>query len=128
MSELAGEQRIRRWHDRSLPPGERARALLAEMTLPEKLAQLGSAWPGNDEISGNVAPMQDAFAGGSAWSGGVIENGIGHLTRVFGTAPVSAAAGVDRLVALQREIVERTRLGIPALVHEECLTGFTTLG
>ena len=27
---------------------------------------------------------------------------------------------------LQRELVARTRLGIPAIAHEECLTGFTT--
>ncbi|WP_067673157.1 glycoside hydrolase family 3 N-terminal domain-containing protein [Nocardia miyunensis] len=128
MNEPANDQRVRLWHDSSLSPGERARALLAEMTLPEKLAQLGSAWPGSAEISGDVAPMQDVFADGSSRSDGASEHGIGHLTRVFGTGPVSAAAGVDRLLALQREIVERTRLGIPALVHEECLTGFTTLG
>jgi beta-glucosidase len=30
--------------------------------------------------------------------------------------------------ALQSELVGRTRLGIPAIAHEECLTGFTTLG
>lgn len=112
------------WRDPSLPARLRAGALLAELTLEEKLAQLGSAWPGNDEISGNVAPMQEVFARGG--SNG--EHGVGHLTRVFGTAPVSAAEGVDRIAALQREVVEGTRLRIPAIVHEECLTGFTTYG
>ena len=29
---------------------------------------------------------------------------------------------------MQRELVSRTRLGIPAIAHEECLTGFTTFG
>ena len=52
-----------RWHDTALSPGERADALLAAMTLEEKIAQLGSAWPGNDEVSGNVAPMLQ-IAGG----------------------------------------------------------------
>ncbi len=125
----------RPWHDETLSPGDRARALLAEMTLAEKLAQLGSVWPGNEEISGNVAPMQDVFTAPSAFEFGgasafehAVREGIGHLTRVFGTKPVSASEGVTRLIGLQRQVVEGTRLGIPAIVHEECLTGFTTLG
>ncbi|WAL68204.1 glycoside hydrolase family 3 C-terminal domain-containing protein [Amycolatopsis cynarae] len=117
-----------RWHDPSLSAGERAQALLAEMTLEEKIAQLGSAWPGNDDVSGNVAPMQDVFARGAVPFEQARAHGIGHLTRVFGTAPVTAAEGVARVRELQREIVEETRLGVPAIVHEECLTGFTTLG
>ncbi|GAB3567310.1 glycoside hydrolase family 3 N-terminal domain-containing protein [Amycolatopsis endophytica] len=116
------------WHDRALPAERRAAALLAEMTLDEKVAQLGSAWPGNEQLNGNVAPMQDVFARGAVAFAQARENGIGHLTRVFGTTPVSAEEGAARIVALQREIVEETRLGIPALVHEECLTGFTTYG
>ena len=46
-------------------------------------------------------------------------NGIGHLTRVFGTKPVTAAEGVQRVSDLQRTVVESSRLGIPAIVHEE---------
>jgi beta-glucosidase-like glycosyl hydrolase len=33
-----------------------------------------------------------------------------------------------KLAELQSELVARTRLGVPAIAHEECLTGFTTLG
>jgi beta-glucosidase-like glycosyl hydrolase len=33
---------------------------------------------------------------------------------------------VQRVRELQRTVVESSRLGIPAIVHEECLTGFTT--
>ncbi|UQS26510.1 glycoside hydrolase family 3 C-terminal domain-containing protein [Amycolatopsis thermalba] len=116
------------WRNSALPAAARAEALLAEMTLEEKVAQLGSAWPGNEQLNGNVAPMQDVFARGGVPFEQARENGIGHLTRVFGTAPVSAAEGAARVEALQREIVEETRLGIPAIVHEECLTGFTTYG
>ena len=39
---------------------------------------------------------------------------------------MTAKQGVQRVRDLQRELVESTRLGIPAIVHEECLTGFTT--
>ncbi|MTD52872.1 beta-xylosidase/alpha-l-arabinosidase [Amycolatopsis pithecellobii] len=117
-----------RWQDASLSADERAEALRAEMTLEEKMAQLGSVWPGNTDVNGNVAPMQDVFARGGLPFEQVRKDGIGHLTRVFGTAPVTAEEGAARVFALQNEIVNETRLGVPAIVHEECLTGFTTLG
>ena len=57
-----------------------------------------------------------------------MHHGLGHLTRVFGTAPVEPGDGMRKLAELQSDLVGRTRLGIPAIAHEECLTGFTTLG
>ena len=53
---------------------------------------------------------------------------MGHFTRPLGTSPVDPVDGARRLAELQRELVARTRLGIPAIAHEECLTGFTTFG
>ena len=56
-------------------------------------------------------------------------HGLGHLTRVYGSVPGHAAAeGAAELVRQQRIVVDGSRLGIPALVHEECLTGFTAYG
>jgi beta-xylosidase len=113
------------WQDPDLEASARLDALVAEMSLPEKLAQLGSIWLGFDVVTGDVAPMQNTFSRNISWPASVA-NGIGHLTRVFGTRPVTAADGVQRVRDLQRTLVETTRLGIPAVVHEECLTGFTT--
>jgi beta-glucosidase-like glycosyl hydrolase len=128
------------WQDVTLSVAERVEALLTEMTLEEKVAQLGSRWVGHryraktdsttdGPASVNVAPMQDVFiAKSSVPFEEASRHGLGHLTRVFGSAPVSAVEGAAEVVRLQRLIVERTRLGIPAIVHEECLTGFTTFG
>lgn len=115
-----------RWNDTALTPAERAAALLAELTLEEKIAQLGSVWPGS---TNDVAPAfsEAGAAGGGTFEAGVAR-GIGHLTRPFGTRPVSAEQGRDRVVELQSAVVAASRFGIPAIVHEECLTGFTTLG
>ncbi|MBO3745281.1 glycoside hydrolase family 3 C-terminal domain-containing protein [Streptosporangiaceae bacterium NEAU-GS5] len=129
------------WRDPSLSVSDRVEALLAAMTLEEKVAQLGSRWVGNDmqftdepveeapDGTFNVAPLQDVFAA----SGGVsfedaTRHGLGHLTRVFGSGPLTPAEGAAEVIRLQGSIVGRTRLGVPALVHEECLTGFTTYG
>jgi len=117
----------RPWHDTARPPGERAELLLGEMTLDEKLAQLASVWVGAELGSGNVAPLQEAFAEHAPHEQ-ASANGIGHFTRPLGTQPIDPVDGARRLASLQRDLVERTRLGIPAIAHEECLTGFTTFG
>src|SRR5665647_2150297 len=114
------------WNDTSRSTGERAAALLAEMTIEEKASQLGSVWarpPRQDEVGGEVAPMESVFS--TSGLDQVAAGGLGHLTRIFGTEPVEVAEGVARLRAAQRRVVELNRFGIPAIAHEECLTGFT---
>ncbi|TDC04104.1 glycosyl hydrolase [Nonomuraea longispora] len=112
-----------RWRDPGLSPGERAEALIPLMTLEEKVAQLVGVWVGADASGEGVAPHQTEMAGGVEWST-VIRHGLGQLTRPYGTAPVDPAAGARSLAASQAEIVATSRFGIPAQVHEECLTGF----
>jgi beta-glucosidase len=120
------ELRQRPWTDASQPLSDRVDALLGVMTIEEKLAQLSSVWLGRSG-GDTVAPQQAAFARDRPFDEAT-EHGLGHLTRVFGTAPVDPADGARRLAELQSDLVERTRLGIPAIAHEECLNGFTTLG
>jgi len=120
--------------------------LLAEMTLEEKVGQLGSRWVGNDAAvidepltpvetgtgpgeTHNVAPMQDVFTAiGSLSLEDASRHGLGQLTRVYGSAPILPSDGAAELVRQQQVVLESSRLGIPALVHEECLTGFTAYG
>ena len=101
-------------------PSERVRALLGEMTLEEKLAQLVGYWVDKgDEL---VAPMAGEMGNPGAYSDATA-HGLGQLTRVYGTRPVDPAERAAWLWSEQRRLKEETRLGIPALVHEECLTG-----
>ncbi|WP_354530373.1 glycoside hydrolase family 3 N-terminal domain-containing protein [Nakamurella sp. UYEF19] len=129
--------------------------LLEDMTLEEKVAQLGSRWAGNDmamdsphgenpedhpghgrtantpdpELTFKVAPLQDVFAAsGSLTLAEASVDGLGQLTRVFGSVPLTVEEGVAELLRQHRVVLAGSRLGIPALVHEECLTGFTTFG
>lgn len=120
-----------------LPAEKRAELVLQAMTLEEKVAQLGSRWAGNDmadtdlpaEDTINVAPMEDVFAaGGSLSLADASRHGLGHLTRVWGSVPQSVDEGVAELIRQHRVVLDGSRLGVPALVHEECLTGFTTYG
>ena len=111
------------WRDPAAPPEERAGDLIARMTTREKVAQLYGAWVGIDSAGGDVAPHQHELAIlPRAWDE-LIADGIGQLTRPFGTAPVDPREGAKAVARSQRQIVAANRLGIPALVHEECLTG-----
>ncbi|GII97914.1 beta-glucosidase [Sediminihabitans luteus] len=99
----------------------RVRELAASLTLEEKLAQLVGYWI--DQGGEVVAPMQGEMTATSGRLEEVTEHGIGHFTRVYGTRPVEPIERAAWLWAEQRRLVTGTRAGIPALVHEECLTG-----
>jgi beta-xylosidase len=116
------------WRDPDLPADKRAADLLSRMTLEEKVGQLSSAWVGASVTEADLAPHQhDLVDDAVAWPE-LIRAGLGQLTRPFGTAPVAALQGARTLARMQAEIVEAGRFGIPAVAHEECLTGFMTLG
>jgi beta-xylosidase len=117
------------WRDPARPADERVADLVGKMTLREKLAQLYAVWLGesaSDSKEDGVAPFQhDLVPPDLNWSE-LIKNGLGQLTRPFGSAAVEPAAGAARLAQLQAEVMAAGRFGLPAVVHEECLTGFMT--
>ena len=112
------------WRDPSRPAAERVADLLGRMTLEEKAAQLTSLWPGQQPRDSNVAPMQGEFRAQASPFAELIQHGLGQLTRVFGTRPVPPADAARSLRELQAQVVAASRFGIPAVAHEECLTGF----
>src|SRR5215210_754713 len=111
------------WRDPEVPNEDRVADLLRRMTLEEKIAQLYGVWVGIDATEGEVAPHQHDMAAAPADWDALIRSGLGQLTRPFGTAPVDPLLGAKGLAESQRQIMAAGRFGIPALVHEECLTG-----
>ncbi len=114
------------WRDPTLPVAERVADLMSRMTLAEKLAQLGSVWLSGPADGNDVAPLHGDFTTDVPPFADLIRHGLGQLTRVFGTRPLHPAEGVAELARLQAQIVAESRFGIPAIAHEECLTGFAT--
>lgn len=94
---------------------ERVADLLRRMTLPEKLAQLGCAWS-------TALVEDDAFSVARAERH--LANGIGSITRIGATTGLRPAASAAFANEIQRFLVERTRLGVPAIVHEESTAGY----
>ncbi len=98
---------------------ERVQDLLARMTLDEKIAQLGSHW---------VYELQEGDDLSHEKAATLLGQGIGQITRVGG-ASTFAPRDIARMGnAIQKFLVENTRLGIPAILHEECCNGYLALG
>lgn len=102
----------------SLAPSVRARELLDRMTLEEKAQQVSAVMP--------TALMGAAGLDPAAMER-VIGFGIGHVSNIAftSTGPESLARSTNEV---QRFLVERTRLGIPAVFHAEALNGFVAPG
>ena len=110
------------WRNPHAPVADRVRDLVARMTPEEKVAQLQGVWVGIDAV-GEMAPHQHEFAVAPRDFDELTRYGIGQLTRVFGTRPIAPEVGARTLARTQRQIIEASRFGIPAVAHEECLTG-----
>jgi beta-glucosidase len=119
------------YKDPRAPIPARVDDLLGRMTLDEKIVQITAVWDDKTKIfdaKGEFDPAKMAA---------VHPNGIGQFARpsdAKGPASPREVPGRDvratvRLVnALQRYQVERTRLGIPMIFHEEGLHGYAALG
>jgi beta-glucosidase len=119
------------YKDPSAPTDQRIQDLLSRMTLEEKAAQLRSMWIGKSKIvDGN-----GAFSSENALK--AIPDGIGQIARpsdTMGTSRYLATRfrSIEDTVAfvnaVQHFLVEQTRLGIPALFHEEAAHGYLAQG
>lgn len=107
------------YRDAACGIAERAQDLMARMTLEEKVAQLGSCW---------VYELQDEAGLSENKAAALIGQGIGQITRVGGGSTLAPRASAAMSNAIQSFLLNCTRLGIPAIVHEECCSGYMALG
>ena len=108
-----------RYRDPELPLEARVDDLLARMTAEEKVAQLGSAWV--FELARGDAVEDERFSS-------LCRHGLGQITRISGASTLTAGEAARLANRLQRRLVEGTRLGIPAIVHEEICSGVMARG
>jgi len=103
-----------KYKDSSLQLETRIEDLLSRMTLDEKIAQLGGMFSRfllkeGGEIDGDRARE-------------LLKNGIAHISRP--AELMGPAESARTMNAIQRVLVEQTRLGIPAIFHEESCAGY----
>lgn len=104
------------YRDPRLAIDERVRDLLARMTLEEKLAQLGGVWG---------LSLTDAGRFSETKAKDLLRHGIGHIARLAGASVLTPRESASLANVLQRFLRESTRLGIPAIVHEESCAGYS---
>ena len=110
------------YRDGGLAVDARIDDLLARMTTEEKVAQVTAVWADKRNMD------FDDFSFNPDSAAVRMPHGIGHLTRpsetIGGADPGrTGAETVTYINAVQKWLVEETRLGIPALTHEESLHG-----
>ena len=98
------------WNDAALPVHERVDALVAEMTVAEKVAQLYGVWVGASDDGEDVAPHQHDMDDHIDLDA-ILPSGLGQLTRPFGTAPVDPATGALSRERAPQRIVGAHRFG-----------------
>lgn len=113
------------YKNKNLSPDARAKDLVVRMTTDEKLMQLQCYWAQKSTVIDN----NGVFDPGKAAS--ILKNGLGEFARLnenagpnsYGYHPKKAATLYN---SVQRFFIEKTRLGIPVMVHEESLHGQQT--
>lgn len=124
------------YRDARLPVDQRVADLLSRMTLEEKIAQTESMWVRDQYKSladekGNFSPDQKTQE--------LLKLGLGQMSGVsqaasdsekatapyFGKGPRATAVFTN---AVQKYVIENSRLGIPITFHEEALHGLASPG
>ncbi len=95
---------------------KRVKDLISRMTVDEKVAQLRSYYAYEVMEHGDVSTEKMRKLAG---------NSIGQITRIGGTSNMPPESSVKIANGIQNFLKENTRLGIPAIVHEEALCGYT---
>lgn len=93
--------------------------LLSRMTLEEKVAQLCAVHSDRLTEGGKFSPSKARE---------LLRNGIGQITRLVGDPEAQPQQAVELGNEIQRFLKKETRLGIPAIIHEECLSGLMMKG
>lgn len=105
----------------SLPVERRVADLLSRMTLEEKVAQLVCLWGSRPQVGPQTDFSTDRGDFDPAKAAEVMKYGIGQIARQRERkGPREAATFAN---AVQKWLVENTRLGIPAILHDEILHG-----
>ena len=94
--------------------------LYYRMSQPERIAQLGSMYM--DDLFDDQGKLDTAKCRQ------LIPNGIGHFSQFAMQKPMDPNTLRDRVAAVQDWLMHHTLQGIPALFHEEVLSGVNTRG
>jgi beta-glucosidase len=105
---------------------QRVTDLIGRMTLEEKVAQMTCLWQGRPQVKPQTdfSTSRGEFSPEKARE--VLKHGIGQIARQ--RERLGPREGAQFANAVQKWLVENTRLGIPAILHDEILHGHMAQG
>ena len=118
---LQSQEQMPPYRNARLPIEERVADLLSRMTLEEKVAQLVCLWGGKPQAKPQTDFSTDRGDFSPEKAQAVMKNGIGQIGRQRERKDPRESAVFAN--AVQKFLVENTRLGIPAIFHDEALHG-----
>jgi beta-glucosidase len=114
------------YKNQRLPVEQRVADLLSRMTLEEKVAQLTCLWQNRPQVK----PQTDFSTSRGDFSpekaSQILKHGIGQIARQ--RERMGPREGALFANAVQKWLIESTRLGIPAILHDEILHGHMAKG
>ena len=109
-----------------LPVEQRVADLLSRMTLEEKIAQLTCLWSNRPQVGPQTDFSTDRGDFSPEKAAQVMRYGIGQIARQ--RERKGPREGAIFANAVQKWLIENTRLGIPAILHDEILHGHMAQG
>jgi len=109
-----------------LPVDQRVTDLLSRMTLEEKIAQLTCLWSNRPQVKPQTDFSSDRGDFSPEKAAQVMKYGIGQIARQ--REQKGPRDGAIFANAAQKWLIENTRLGIPAILHDEILHGHMAKG
>jgi len=118
-NEVLNTLEVKKYKNPELSIKERVDDLISQMTLDEKIAQMMCIWDQkkttimDEDGKIDLSRLKIHF-----------KDGLGQIARLSDTAGGLSPKDMAELSnELQRFFIEETRLGIPVIIHEECLHG-----
>jgi len=126
VAHMNSQQNVPDYKNPRLPVGRRVADLLSRMTLEEKVAQLTCLWGSRPQVNPQTDFATDRGDFSPAKAAEVMKYGIGQIARQ--RERKDPREGAKFANDVQKWLLENTRLGIPAMLHDEILHGHMAKG
>ena len=126
VAHMNSQEKVPDYKNPSLPVERRVADLLSRMTLEEKVAQLTCLWANRPQVNPQTNFASDRGDFSPAKAAEVMKHGIGQIARQ--REKKDPREGAKFANAVQKWLIENTRLGIPAILHDEILHGHMAQG
>ena len=123
---MNSQEKVPDYKNPRLPVERRVADLVSRMTLEEKVAQLTCLWANRPQVNPQTDFATDRGDFSPAKAAEVMKFGIGQIARQ--RERKDPRAGAKFANDVQKWLLENTRLGIPAILHDEILHGHMAKG